>query len=58
MMTGQILAGQSPALAVRYQILVAFMLTGAVALTSFIVVRWYRTTFFTRAEQLAERAPV
>jgi putative ABC transport system permease protein len=58
MMTGQILAGQSPALAVRYQILVAFMLTGAVALTSVIVVRWYRTTFFTRAEQLAERAPV
>jgi putative ABC transport system permease protein len=58
MMTGQILAGQSPLLAVRYQILVAFMLTGAVALTSVIVVRWYRTTFFTPAEQLAERVPV
>jgi putative ABC transport system permease protein len=58
MMTGQILAGQSPLLAVRYQIVVGFMLTGAVALTSWIVVRWYRTTFFTAAEQLAERVPV
>jgi putative ABC transport system permease protein len=58
MMTGQILAGQSPLLAVRYQIVVAFMLTGATALTSAIVVRWYRTTFFTASEQLAERVPV
>ena len=33
MMTGQILAGQSPLLAVRYQIVVAFMLAGATAMT-------------------------
>ena len=33
MMTGQILAGASPLLAVRYQIVVAFMLTGAMAMT-------------------------
>jgi putative ABC transport system permease protein len=58
MMTGQILAGQSPLLAVRYQIVVAFMLAGATALTTVIVVRWYRRTFFTPAEQLAVRVPV
>ncbi len=58
MMTGQILAGSSPLTAVRYQIVVAFMLAGAVAATSVVVVLWYRRTFFTAAEQLAERVPV
>lgn len=58
MMTGQILAGQSPLLAVRYQIVVAFMLAGATAMTSAIVVLWYRKTFFTPAAQLAARVPV
>ena len=58
MMTGQILAGQSPLLAVRYQIVVAFMLAGATAATSAVVVLWYRRTFFTAAAQLAVRVPV
>lgn len=58
MMTGQILAGNSPLLAVRYQIVVAFMLAGAVSTTAAIVVLWYRRRFFTAAEQLAERVPV
>jgi len=58
MMTGQILAGQSPLLAVRYQIVVMFMLAGATAMTTVIVVLWYRRTFFTSAAQLAERVPV
>lgn len=58
MMTGQILAGQSPLLAVRYQIVVAFMLAGATAVTAAIVVLWYRRTFFTPAAQLADRVPV
>jgi putative ABC transport system permease protein len=58
MMTGQILAGSSPLTAVRYQIIVAFMLAGAVAMTATIVVLWYRRTFFTGAEQLASRVPV
>jgi UDP-glucose/iron transport system permease protein len=56
MMTGQIIAGSSPMLAVRYQVVVAFMLTVATALTSVIVVLCYRRTFFTRACQLAPRA--
>jgi putative ABC transport system permease protein len=58
MMTGQILAGASPLLAVRYQIVVAFMLAGAVAVTSVVVVLLYRRAFFTDAEQLATRVPV
>ncbi len=52
MMTGQILAGSSPLLAVRYQVVVAFMLSGAVAVTSAVVVLWYRGRFFTPAQQL------
>lgn len=52
MMTGQILAGVSPVVAVRYQVVVAFMLAFATALTSAIVVLWRRRTFFTAAQQL------
>jgi putative ABC transport system permease protein len=55
MMTGQILAGASPLLAVRYQVVVAFMLTFATSLTSVIVVLAYRRTFFTAACQLVAR---
>jgi putative ABC transport system permease protein len=58
MMTGQILAGASPTMAVRYQILVAFMLAGAVAITATAMVLWYRRRFFTAAEQLATRVEV
>jgi UDP-glucose/iron transport system permease protein len=58
MMTGQILAGSSPTLAVRYQIMVAFMLAGAVSVTATAMVLWYRRRFFTAAEQLAVRAAV
>jgi putative ABC transport system permease protein len=55
MMTGQILAGSPPEQAVRYQIVVMFMLTGATALTSAAVVLWYRRTFFSAAEQLLQQ---
>ena len=58
MMTGQILAGVSPLLAIRYQIVVMFMLAGATALTAVAVVLWYRRTFFTSAAQLSARVPV
>jgi putative ABC transport system permease protein len=57
MMTGQIIAGLSPLTAVQYQIVVVFMLAGAVAMTAVVVALWYRRTFFTPAEQLAPRAP-
>jgi putative ABC transport system permease protein len=52
MMTGQILAGASPLIAIRYQIVVAFMQAAAVAMTTAIVTLWYRRTFFTAALQL------
>ena len=52
MMTGQIIAGASPLSAVRYQIVVMFMLVAAVTISGTAVVLWYRKTFFTAAEQL------
>ena len=52
MMTGQILAGANPLVAIRYQIVVMFMLASAVALAAVIVVVGYRSTFFTSAAQL------
>ncbi len=52
MMTGQIIAGASPLTAVRYQIVVMFMLMSAVAVTGTAVTLWYRKTFFTPAQQL------
>ncbi len=54
MMTGQILAGSSPLIAVRYQIVVVFMQAAAVAMTSTVVALWYRRTFFTDALQLKQ----
>lgn len=58
MMTGQILAGADPTLAVRYQLVVVFMLTAATAVSAAGVVLWYRRTFFTSAAQLLPRVPV
>ncbi len=52
MMTGQIIAGSSPLIAVRYQIVVMFMLASSVAITATCVALWYRRTFFTEAAQL------
>src|SRR5262249_16464769 len=56
MMTGQILAGASPVMGIRYQIVVAFMQAAAVAITTAIVTLWYRRTFFTPALQLRLQA--
>lgn len=58
MMTGQILAGSAPTLAVRYQLVVVFMLTAATAITASGIVLWYRRTFFSDAAQLLPRVPV
>lgn len=54
MMTGLILAGASPEVAIRYQIMVAFMLTGAVAISGFIASYWAYRSFFNEKEQLLE----
>lgn len=52
MMTGQILAGADPVVAVRYQILVMFSLTSAAALTSILLGLMAYPLFFTTAQQL------
>jgi putative ABC transport system permease protein len=52
MMTGQILAGASPLLAVRYQVMVVYMITAAATLTSIIGVIASMRETFTPAQQL------
>ena len=51
MMTGQIISGTSPLTAVRYQIVVMFMLAAAVAVSAAGVAAWYRREFFSDALQ-------
>ena len=52
MMTGQILAGSSPLLAIRYQIVVVFMQAAATGLGSLIFVRLAARRYLTPAHQL------
>ena len=52
MMTGQILSGTEPILAVRYQIVIMCAITGAVAITSFLILRQGYRHYFTTAHQL------
>ena len=52
MMTGQILAGASPLTAIRYQMVVVFMMAVATALGSLVFVRLAVGRYLTRAHQL------
>jgi len=52
MMTGQILAGTDPTLAIRYQILVMLMLVASTALGTILVVQVARRLCFTKAQQM------
>jgi putative ABC transport system permease protein len=52
MMTGLILAGLSPAIAIKYQIMVTFMLAGAVTITAFSASLWAFRSFFNAHSQL------
>jgi len=54
MMTGLILAGTSPEVAIKYQIMVAFMLTGAVTISSFVASYWAYRSFFNNMAQLSD----
>jgi putative ABC transport system permease protein len=54
MMTGLILAGTSPEVAIKYQIMVAFMLTGAVTISGFVASYWAYRSFFNDMAQLAD----
>lgn len=51
-MTGLIIAGVSPTLAIRYQIVVMYMLLGAWAIGAFVATRLMRTTLFDEAHRL------
>ncbi len=52
MMTGQILSGTSPLIAVKYQVVVMLMITCAVALSSFLFLRLAVRQYLTPAHQL------
>lgn len=52
MMTGQIIAGQAPTEAVRYQIVVTYMITAAVTVASLTAALWSYRQFFTKEHQL------
>jgi putative ABC transport system permease protein len=52
MMTGQILAGRDPQQAVRYQIMIQYMLIFAAIMTSLLQVRLTQRRYFTDAHQL------
>lgn len=52
MMTGQILAGQSPQTAIKYQIAIMLGIIESVAISVFILVEWGYRTFFNHHEQL------
>ncbi|MDF2635211.1 MAG: hypothetical protein K0R78_2085 [Pelosinus sp.] len=54
MMTGLILAGVAPESAIKYQIMVAFMLSGAVSVSSFVASYWAYRGFFNKLAQLKE----
>lgn len=51
-MTGQILAGQDPSQAVRYQIVVQYMMLFAAVATSLVIVRLIHRRYFTKDHQL------
>jgi putative ABC transport system permease protein len=54
MMTGQILSGTEPITAVKYQIAVMCVITGSVAVTSFLILLQGYRAYFTPAHQFRE----
>lgn len=52
MMTGQILSGTEPMVAVRYQIAIMCAITGAVAITSYLIIMQGYRHYFSKAHQL------
>lgn len=54
MMTGQILSGTEPIIAVRYQIAIMCAITGAVGITSYLILLQGYRHYFTAAHQLRE----
>jgi putative ABC transport system permease protein len=57
MMTGQILSGTEPVIAVRYQIAIMCAITGAVAITSYLILLLGYRHYFTPDHQLRDEMP-
>jgi putative ABC transport system permease protein len=55
MMTGQILSGTSPLIAVKYQIAIVLAISAAVGVSAFLIVRVSYHKFFTEAWQILDR---
>ena len=51
MMSGQILSGVSPLLAIRYQLVVQFVIAGSAAITASVLVMFYGRSFFDKASE-------
>jgi len=54
MMTGQILSGTEPLIAVKYQIAIMCVITGSVALTTFLILRLGYRSYFTPFQSLRD----
>jgi UDP-glucose/iron transport system permease protein len=54
MMTGQILSGTEPIIAVKYQIAIMCIISGSVAVTSLLILTQGSRAYFSAAEQLVE----
>lgn len=54
LMTGQILSGTEPLIAVKYQIAIMCVINGSVALTSFLILRMGYRSYFTPYQSLRE----
>jgi putative ABC transport system permease protein len=54
MMTGQILSGTEPLIAVKYQIAIMCVITGSVSLTTFLILRLGYSAYFTSHQSLCE----
>lgn len=52
MMTGQILSGTEPMVAVRYQVAIMCAITGAVAITAYLILLQGYRNYFTKSHQL------
>lgn len=56
MMTGQILGGSSPVVAIKYQVLIMYMIAFSTALTAFVLTGLRVRSYFTPAHQLRDEA--
>ena len=54
MMTGQILSGTEPLIAVKYQIAIMCVITGSVSITTFLILRLGYRSYFTSYQSLRE----